>query len=148
MSRVRPAAGAPILVVGAGVAGLATALAAAPAPVVLLCRESDGSGSASALAQGGIAAALASDDGPRLHALDTLEAGARHNSATAVDWLCAQAPAAIGWLEGQGVAFDRTEDGGLSLGREGGHLASRIVHAGGDATGAMVVRALQARARG
>ncbi len=137
----------PIVVVGGGVAGLATALAAAPAPVRLLCRAHDGSGSASALAQGGIAAAIDPADSAAAHARDTLQAGAQHNDAAMVQWLCAQAPAAIAWLQTQGVAFDRDADGGLQLGREGGHHAARIVHAGGDASGAALIHALRARAQ-
>lgn len=71
MTRARP----PVVVVGGGVAGLTTALALAPTPVRLLCRAHDGSGTASALAQGGIAAALDPSDSPAMHALDTLTAG-------------------------------------------------------------------------
>lgn len=136
----------PIVVVGSGVAGLATALAAAPAPVRLLCRAYDGCGSASALAQGGIAAALDAHDSPVAHAVDTMVAGAQHNDAAIVHWLAAEAPAAIAWLEEQGVAFDRDANGDLLLGKEGGHSAARIVHAGGDATGAALVQALRAKA--
>jgi L-aspartate oxidase len=134
-----------VVVIGSGVAGMATALAAAPAPVRLLCRAADGSGSASALAQGGIAAALGDGDGSGAHARDTLEAGANHNDVAAVRWLCAAAPDTVAWLAAQGVAFDRGPDGRLQLGREGGHGAHRIVHAGGDATGAALVRALRAQ---
>jgi L-aspartate oxidase len=138
---------APIVVIGGGVAGLATALAAAPSPVRLLCRSLDGSGSASALAQGGIAAALDPSDSPLAHSEDTLAAGAHHNNVAMVRWLCAQAPEAIAWLQAQGVAFDRdVASGALKLGREGGHATSRIVHAGGDASGAVLLRALQAKA--
>ncbi len=135
----------PVVVIGSGVAGMATALAAAPAPVRLLCRAADGSGSASALAQGGLAAALDEDDSSAAHARDTLEAGAQHNDAAAVRWLCDAAPDTVAWLAAQGVAFDRDGDGRLQLGREGGHRRRRIVHAGGDATGAALVRALRAR---
>ncbi|MDE1893602.1 MAG: FAD-dependent oxidoreductase [Xanthomonadaceae bacterium] len=140
-------AGAPIIVVGGGVAGLATALALAPRPVRLLCRANQGSDTASALAQGGIAAAVDRADSSDAHALDTLVAGARHNDAAMVRWLCRQAPAAIGWLEAQGVGFDRDAAGRLQLGREGGHRASRIVHAGGDASGAAITRGLRRRAQ-
>ncbi|MDE3072943.1 MAG: FAD-dependent oxidoreductase [Pseudomonadota bacterium] len=135
----------PVVVVGGGAAGLATALALAPAPVRLLCRAHDGSGTASALAQGGIAAALDGADSPAAHARDTLLAGAQHNDAAMVQWLCAQAPAAIRWLQAQGVAFDRDAAGQLQLGREGGHHVARIVHAGGDASGAALVHALRER---
>jgi L-aspartate oxidase len=134
----------PIVVVGGGVAGLATALAAAPATVRLLCRAHDGCGSASALAQGGIAAALDPQDSVAAHAVDTLAAGAHHNDAAMVQWLTAEAPAAIAWLQAQGVVFDRDAQGRLQLGREGGHGAARIVHAGGDASGVALVRALRA----
>ncbi len=137
----------PIVVVGGGVAGLATALAAAPAPVRLLCRAHDGSGSASALAQGGIAAALDPHDSPAAHAADTLLAGAHHNDVAMVQWLTREAPGAIAWLQAQGVLFDRDAGGGLQLGREGGHSAARIVHAGGDASGAALVHALRAKAQ-
>jgi len=83
----------PVVIVGSGVAGLATALAAAPVPVRLLCRSHDGGGTASALAQGGIAAALGVGDSPASHVDDTLEAGAHHNELAMVQWLCTQAPA-------------------------------------------------------
>ena len=137
----------PIVVVGGGVAGLATALAAAPASVRLLCRAHDGCGSASALAQGGIAAALDSHDSAAAHAADTLIAGTHHNDVAMVQCLTTEAPAAIAWLQEQGVAFDCDMDGYLQLGREGGHNAARIVHAGGDATGAALVQALRANAQ-
>lgn len=133
----------PIVVIGSGVAGMATALAAAPAPVRMFCRSVDGS--ASAMAQGGIAAAVGEGDTPAAHAEDTLVAGARHNDVAVVRWLCEVAPSTVKWLAEQGVAFDRASDGTLQLGREGGHGKHRIVHAGGDATGAMLVRALRAR---
>lgn len=132
----------PIVVIGGGVAGMATALAAAPAPVRLLCRAADGS--ASAMAQGGIAAAVGEGDTAAAHAEDTMVAGGHHNDAGAVRWLCEVAPATVAWLAEQGVTFDRANDGTLQLGREGGHGKHRIVHAGGDATGAVLVRALRA----
>jgi L-aspartate oxidase len=135
----------PVVVVGCGVAGLVTALAAAPMPVRLLCRTREGDGTASALAQGGIAAALDPADSPAAHAQDTLAAGAGHNDAAMVRWLCAQAPATIDWLQMQGVVFDSDAEGRLQLGREGGHQAARIVHAGGDASGAALVHALRER---
>ncbi|MBY4598455.1 FAD-binding protein [bacterium BD-1] len=131
----------PLVVGGAGVAGLAVALSAAPRPVLLVSRGRPGAASASALAQGGIAAALGEGDDPAQHAQDTMVAGAGHNDAARVDWLVSQAPAAVGWLEEQGVVFDRG-DKGYRLGREGGHGRHRIVHARGDATGAAVVAAL------
>ncbi|TWI12500.1 L-aspartate oxidase [Aerolutibacter ruishenii] len=138
---------APIIVVGGGIAGLVTALAAAPAPVVLLMRNAGSNGAASALAQGGIAAAHSQGDSPAAHARDTCAAGSHHNDAAMVDVLTRSAADAIDWLQRLGVAFDRNDDGTLQLGREGGHDRSRIVHAGGDATGAVVMAALVAAAR-
>jgi len=136
----------PLVVVGAGVAGLSVALAAAPRPVLVLARGRDGADSASALAQGGIAAAVGPGDSPAAHVRDTLRAGAAHNDAAAVRYLARQAPATIAWLQSLGLAFDH--DGGrLRLGREGGHHADRIVHAGGDASGAALLRSLQQAAR-
>src|SRR5690606_38017224 len=123
---------APLVVVGGGVAGLSVALAVAPRPVLLLSRGRNGNTSATALAQGGIAAAIGPCDTPAAHARDTVEAGAGHNDRAAVRYLCAQAPAAIARLLLLGLAFDH--DGSvLRLGREGGHGVDRIVHAGGDA---------------
>lgn len=138
----------PIVIVGSGVAGLSVALAAAPRPVLLVCRgPGEGEGSASRLAQGGFAAALDPADSVDAHVADTLTAGAQHNDVAMVRWLCAQAPARVEQLERLGVAFDRDAAGRRQLGREGGHHAARIVHAGGDATGAAIVRALVAQAR-
>jgi L-aspartate oxidase len=135
-----------LIVAGAGVAGLCTALAAAPRRVLLVCRgdpEHDGS---SAWAQGGIAAAVGPGDDPAQHAADTLQAGAGHNNADAVETLTRDAPAAVAWLAAQGLGFDRDGDR-PALGREGGHHRHRILHAGGDATGARLMAALGPAAR-
>ncbi|RDI98782.1 L-aspartate oxidase [Dyella solisilvae] len=137
----------PIVIVGGGVAGLATALAVAPLPVLLLCRNADGGDSASTLAQGGIAAAIGDGDDVAAHVADTLAAGAGHNDLVMVRWLCRNASGAVEWLTSLGVPFDRDSGGQLALGREGGHRAARIVHAGGDASGAAVVRSMHAQAR-
>ncbi len=136
----------PIVVVGGGMAGLCTALAAAPRPVVLLSRAADGTGCASALAQGGIAAAIGVGDSIDAHVADTLIAGARHNDPRRVRMLAAAAAGAIEWLQEHGVEFDRAGKH-LQLGREGGHRRARIVHAGGDASGARVMGALSAAVR-
>src|SRR5690606_40118076 len=98
---------APLVVVGAGVAGLSVALAAAPRPVRVLARGGDGADSASALAQGGIAAAVGPGDTPAAHVRDTLLAGAAHNDAAAVRFLARQAPATIAWLQSLGLVFDQ-----------------------------------------
>ncbi len=143
---------APLIVVGAGIAGLSAALAAAPHPVLLLSRTRPvrdvSNDAATALAQGGIAAALAATDSAAAHGEDTLIAGAHHNDREAVRYLCGHAPHAIDWLRQLGVDFDCIGDSdGLDLGREGGHRCARIVHAGGDATGARVLAALGERVR-
>ena len=95
---------APIVVVGSGIAGLCTALAAAPRPVVLLSRKARGTDSASVLAQGGIAAAIGPGDSIESHVADTLAAGCGLNDVSRVRMLAAAAPAAIEWLQAQGVA--------------------------------------------
>lgn len=132
---------APLCVIGAGIAGLSTAIAAAPRPVLLLSRGKDPLDCASALAQGGLAAALEASDAPALHAEDTLAAGAGRNQRDAVDWLTGCAPQAVAWLESLGIAFDRGA-GGYLLAREGGHRCHRVLHIGGDATGRELVARL------
>ena len=131
----------PLVVVGCGVAGLATALSAAPRKVLLLGRAPAGIDCCTALAQGGIAAALDSGDTPDAHAHDTLAAGADHNDYDAVRYLVDNAVMAVRWLQAQGVPFD-LEGTRFLLGREGGHRRNRIVHAGGDASGASLLLAL------
>ena len=136
----------PLIVVGEGIAGLSVALAAAPRPVLLLSRMPAGLDSATALAQGGIAAAIGVGDSTAAHADDTFLAGALHNGAPAVRELVERAPAALQWLQLQGVTFDH--DGmHLHLAREGGHGCARIAHVGGDASGRHLLAALSARAK-
>lgn len=136
----------PIVVIGAGIAGLCTALAAAPRKVLLLRRGNAGNDGATPLAQGGIAAALSADDSPAQHAHDTMIAGGGCNDRDAVTVLTTQAPDAIAWLQRLGVAFDRDGDA-LSLHLEGGHRHARIAHAGGDRSGERIAQALAAAAR-
>ena len=135
----------PLIVVGSGIAGLSVALSAAPRPVLLLGRAIDGADSASRLAQGGIAAALAPGDSAAEHYADTLSCGAGLNDANAVRYLTEQAAAAIAWLQRNGVVFDG-DGSGPHFAREGGHRRARVLHVGGDASGAGLLRALQAAA--
>jgi L-aspartate oxidase len=139
---------APIVIVGAGIAGLSVALDLAPRPVVVLTPSPLGKGVATGWAQGGIAAAIGENDSPALHAEDTLKAAAGIGDPTIAERVAAAAPAAIERLIARGVAFDRKADGSLALGLEAAHCRNRIVHAGGDATGAVVMAALIERARG
>ncbi|MDQ4049460.1 MAG: FAD-dependent oxidoreductase, partial [Actinomycetota bacterium] len=134
-----------VTVVGAGAAGLFCALVAArQGSRVALVSHSPLAESASYWAQGGIAAALALDDTPALHASDTLAAGRRAARASAVQVLCEEAPDRVRELQQLGVRFDADRHGALALGLEGGHSARRIVHAGGAATGRRITRQLSA----
>ncbi|KMO29009.1 L-aspartate oxidase, partial [Methylobacterium variabile] len=130
------------IVVGAGVAGLATALRLAPLPVTLLTAAPLGEETATAWAQGGIAAAIGPDDAPALHAADTMAAGAGLSDEGVARRVAEAGPGLVDWLLGLGLAFDRTPDGALALGLEAAHTRRRIVKAGGDATGAAVLRTL------
>jgi len=132
-----------VAVVGAGAAGLHTALKAAQAGarVVLISRKPL-SESSSYHAQGGLAAALSPDDTPVRHAHDTFDAGRGSCRTAAVEVLCEEAPAAVHELVERGVPFDTDPDGSLHLGLEGGHSARRIVHAGGSQTGRMITSRL------
>lgn len=133
-----------VVVVGSGVAGLTAALHAARDGQVLLVTKVLVDAGSTRWAQGGVAAALGADDSPEEHLRDTLEAGVGLCDVEAVRVLCEEGPARLRELISLGAAFDRDPDGELSLTREGGHHRNRIVHAGGDATGAEVSRALVA----
>ena len=125
-----------IVVVGAGAAGLFTALVGAEQGArVVLVSSSPLAQSASYWAQGGLAAAIAGDDDVALHIEDTLAAGRGSCRAEAVRILCEEAPARVRELEERGIPFDRAGNGTLQLSLEGGHTRRRIVHAGGSATG-------------
>ncbi|MBO0517551.1 L-aspartate oxidase, partial [Streptomyces beijiangensis] len=134
---------ADVVVVGSGVAGLTTALRCMAAGlrtvVVTKARLDDGS---TRWAQGGIAAALGEGDTPEQHLDDTLVAGAGLCDEAAVRTLVTEGPDAVRRLIATGAHFDTTPEGDLQLTREGGHHRRRIVHAGGDASGAEISRAL------
>jgi L-aspartate oxidase len=136
---------ADVIVVGAGAAGLYTALVAAREGArVALVSRSPLAESASYWAQGGLAAALADDDSPELHLEDTLTAGRNASRESAARVLCDEAPARVHDLESLGVRFDADRRGALALGLEGGHSRRRVVHAGGSATGRRITRDLSA----
>ena len=134
-----------VIVVGSGVAGLTAALhlreAGLHVTVVTKVNIDDGS---TRWAQGGIAAVLDPLDTPAAHASDTEIAGVGLCDPAAVRVLVEEGPVRLRELIRMGAQFDRNADGSLMLTREGGHHANRIVHAGGDATGAEVQRALHA----
>lgn len=136
---------ADVCVIGSGVAGLCAALHAREAglSVVVVTKVNIDDGS-TRWAQGGIAAVLDPRDTPAEHARDTLVAGVGLCDPAAVDVLTKEGPGRLHELIAAGAEFDRNPDGSLMLTREGGHHANRIVHAGGDATGAEVQRALHA----
>ncbi|MCU1591241.1 MAG: nadB [Frankiales bacterium] len=136
-----------VVVVGSGVAGLTAALQATRAGRVLLVTKVLVDAGSTRWAQGGVAAALGPDDSPAEHERDTLEAGVGLCDPAAVRVLCEEGPARLRELIARGAAFDRDPAGELALTREGGHHRNRIVHAGGDATGAEVSRALVAAVR-
>ena len=137
-----------VVIVGSGIAGLTCALhlreAGLHVTVVTKVNIDDGS---TRWAQGGIAAVLDPLDTPAAHAHDTMVAGVGLGDPAAIDVLVSEGPARVRELIRWGAQFDRYPDGSLMLTREGGHHANRIVHAGGDATGAEVQRALHAAVR-
>ena len=132
--------------VGSGIAGALLALGAAESgPVVVVTEGTLGDGS-TRRAQGGIAAAVDGGDSVEAHLRDTLAAGAGLCDVDAAAAICREGPAQVTELLSRGVAFDRSR-GRLRLAREGAHSAARVVHAGGDATGAHIVAALSAALR-
>ena len=137
-----------VVVAGSGIAGLTTALRVARGstarPRVLLVTKDVLAAGSTRWAQGGIAAALGPDDTPAEHLDDTLVAGVGLCDPDAVRVMVDEGPAAVRELIELGTRFDRTGAGELSLTREGGHHRDRIAHAGGDATGAEIERALVA----
>jgi L-aspartate oxidase len=136
---------ADLAVVGAGGAGLYTALTASAAGArVALISATPLAESSSYWAQGGLAAALALDDSPQRHLEDTLVTGRGTVRRSAAEALTNEAPAIVRDLERLGVHFDADRRGRLALGLEGGHSIRRIAHAGGAATGRRVSRQLSA----
>ncbi len=138
---------ADIAVIGAGAAGLYAALCAArEGASVVLASATPLAQTASYWAQGGLAAALATDDSVELHLRDTELAGRGLVRRSAAQTLAREAPECVRDLQALGVRFDADRAGRLALGLEGGHSVRRVVHAGGSATGRRVVRQLSALA--
>lgn len=131
--------------VGAGAAGLYTALCAARQNArVVLVSATPLAESSSYWAQGGLAAALGQDDSPDRHLADTLAAGRGSVRESAARILCDEAPAVVADLAALGVRFDTDHHGNFALSLEGGHSTRRVVHAGGAATGRRLIRRLAA----
>lgn len=131
------------IIVGSGIAGLTLSLLAARHGRVALVTKGSLKTSNSNLAQGGIAAALSLDDSPCLHGEDTLRTGQGLSEEATVNSFVNQAPDMIEFLQNLGLHLDTMPDGTLQLGKEGAHSRNRIVHAGGDATGRMIMETLR-----
>jgi L-aspartate oxidase len=132
-----------VAVVGAGAAGLYTAICASRhGAAVTLVSATALAESSTYWAQGGLAAALAADDSVELHIEDTIVAGRGAVRESAARVLCAEAPQVVVDLQLLGVVFDTDSNGELALGLEGGHTARRVVHAGGAATGQQLIERL------
>ena len=136
---------ADVVVIGSGIAGLTAALRLrGQVEKILVVTKDVLSAGSTQWAQGGIAAALGPEDTPEQHERDTLVAGAGACDLDAVRALVTEGPDSVHELIALGTRFDHDPDGVLSLTREGGHHRDRIAHAGGDATGAEIQRALTA----
>lgn len=137
-----------ILIVGAGLAGLFLALKLAPRRVTVLSQAPLGQAASSAWAQGGLAAALAPEDNPELHAQDTIAAGAGLVDPAVARLLAKEGPARVVDLVTLGVPFDRTPEGELAQSLEAAHSRPRVVRVSGDLAGKAIMDALIAAARG
>lgn len=153
MTGVRWEAAADLVVVGTGVAGLTAAVAAQRQGLRVLVITKDAADDGSTRwAQGGVAVVLPGEHDPgdtvAAHVEDTLTAGAGLCDPVAVATIIGDGPDAVAALRARGARFDTAAGGGLARTREGGHGAFRVLHAGGDATGAEVERAMLAAAAG
>ena len=135
-----------VLVIGAGIAGLSLALCLPEHLRVIVVTKGSLGESNTWYAQGGLAAAVGADDDPDLHFKDTIAAGAGLCDKDAVRALVDGGPAAVQWLIKHGTRFD-IENESLALGKEAAHSRNRVLHAGGDATGAEIERSLVAQLR-
>ncbi|MET0689370.1 MAG: L-aspartate oxidase [Methyloceanibacter sp.] len=131
-----------VVVVGAGLAGLFTALKLAPLPVTVVSAARFGEGASSLWAQGGIAAAIAEGDRPEDHAADTVRAGAGIVDEKVAELMAREARARIEDLLAYGVPFDKDLEGRFSMSREAAHGRGRILHVKGDTAGRAIMQAL------
>jgi L-aspartate oxidase len=141
---------ADLIVVGSGVAALTAALEAQSCGLeVIVVTKAEASECSTRFAQGGVAVALPgdADDSVERHVADTLTAGAGLSDDLAASAILTDGPEAVTALLESGANFDTTPQGRLARTAEGGHSAQRVIHAGGDATGAEIERTLLAAAR-
>jgi L-aspartate oxidase len=143
----RETQGRGVVIVGAGLAGLFTALKLAPLPVTVVSVTPFGQGGSSVWAQAGIAAALSEGDSPEAHAADTIRAGAGIVDETIALLLAREARDRIEDLLRYGVPFDKDLEGHLDFAREAAHGARRILHVKGDTAGRAIMAALTEAAR-
>ena len=136
-----------IVIIGAGLAGLFTALRLAPLPVTVVAAAPLGEGASSVWAQGGIAAPVGEGDTPEDHAADTIRAGAGIVDPAIAQLVASEAPARIVDLLHYGVPFDRDLEGHFVLSREAAHSKHRVVRVAGDRAGAAIMQALIAEVR-
>ena len=137
-----------VVIVGSGLAGLYAAYHLDPALRCALFTKERMEASSSSLAQGGIAAVTEKDDNFLYHFADTINAGAGLCDENAVRLIVEEGPREIGVMLSLGTKFDMDSSGHLLTTREGGHGMNRILHAGGDATGLEMVRALRKNIQG
>lgn len=136
-----------VLVIGAGCGGMRAALTASAAGEVIVTSKCKLPESNTYYAQGGMAAVMDAEDSFDRHIEDTIRTGVGLCDAEVVNRCIHEAPAHVRQLQEWGLHFDLGEDGYVSLGREGGHGANRIVHAEGDATGKAIFNTLLAKVR-
>lgn len=143
----KPGGSGDIIIAGAGLAGLFTALRLAPRLVTVVAAAPLGEGAASAWAQGGIAAAVGLGDTPEAHAADTIRAGHGLVDEHVAHLVASEAADRVRDLLGYGVPFDRDTAGRFILSREAAHGSNRIVRVSGDRAGAAIMGALVAAVR-
>lgn len=142
MQKSMTTTGGDIVIVGAGLAGLFTALKLAPLPVTVVSPTSLGEGSSSAWAQGGIAAAVGEGDTPEQHAADTIRAGAGIVDEMVTQTVMTEAADRVRDLLAYGVPFDRDLAGHFVLSREAAHSMKRVIRVAGDKAGGAIMQAL------
>ncbi|GGL51644.1 L-aspartate oxidase [Sporolactobacillus putidus] len=126
---------ADVMIIGSGLAALYAAVKLSDKKKVILLTKNEWQASNSFLAQGGIAAAYDDNDDWRVQLDDAIRAGRYHNNVQETSYMVQRSKQTVETLIQMGMAFDRNEDGSISLAREGGHSAARVLHAAGDATG-------------